>query len=74
VEFALVAVVVAAVNLAAVAFGYYVGLGHIERMVDIEEDSREAPFPPGFGARESERLGPLSAEDIDDIDDWDRRG
>jgi len=72
-SFLAVVAVVAAVNLAAVAAGYYIGLGHIDRMLDIEEDSREAPFPPDFGARESERLGPLSPEDIDDIDDWDRR-
>jgi hypothetical protein len=72
-EFALVVLAVGAVNLAAVAMGYYVGLGHLDRMLDIDEDSREAPFPPDFSARESEQLGPLSAEDIDDIDDWDRR-
>ena len=71
-EFVVVAVAVI-VNLAAVAAGYYVGLGHIGRMADIDEDSQEAPFPPDFGARESERLGPLSAEDIDDIDEWERR-
>ena len=70
---AVVVAVVGAANLAAVAVGYYVGLGHIDRMLDIEEDSEDAPFPPDFGARESERLGPLSAEDIDDIDDWERR-
>jgi len=73
-EPALIAVVtvVAVVNLAALGIGYYIGLGHIDRMLDIEEDSEEAPFPPDFGARESERMGPLSAEEIDEVDDWDR--
>lgn len=72
-ELVVAGVVVAGVNLVAVALGYYVGLGHIDRMLDIEEDSREASFPPDFGARESEQIGPLSAEEIDDIDEWDRR-
>jgi hypothetical protein len=72
-EFTAIVAIVAAVNLGAVAVGYYIGLGHIDRMLDIEEDSSEAPFPPDFNARESERLGPLSPEEIDEIDDWDRR-
>jgi hypothetical protein len=72
-ELVAIAVVIGVVNVAALAIGYYIGLGHIDRMLDIDEDSREAPFPPDFGARESEQLGPLSAEDIDEIDDWDRR-
>lgn len=72
-EFVVVVAVVVTVNLTAVAAGYYIGLGHIDRMVDIDEDSREAPFPPDFGARESERLGPLSPDEIDDIDEWERR-
>jgi len=72
-EFVAVLAVITALNLVAIAVGYYVGLGHLDRMLDIEEGSQEQPFPPGFEARESERLGPLSAEDIDDIDDWDRR-
>ena len=69
----LVAVVVAvvALNLAALVIGYYVGLRHIDQMLDIEEGSQEAEFPPGFGD-ERERMGPLSPEDIDEIDDWDR--
>lgn len=68
---AIVALLVA-LYLVLIAGGYYVGLGYIEDMIDIEPDSSDAEFPPGFGGRESERLGPLSPEEIDEIDDWDR--
>jgi len=43
-----VALAVVALNLAALVLGYYVGLRHIDQMLDIEEGSREAEFPPGF--------------------------
>jgi len=73
VAFVLVAVAVAGINLVAIAVGYYIGLGHINRMLDIDEGTEERAFPPGFEARESERIGPLSPDEIDDIDEWDRR-
>lgn len=66
---AIVAVFVV-VNLAIAAIGYYVGVKHVDRLLDIEEGEANPDFPPGFGARESEQVGPLSAEDIDDIDEW----
>lgn len=69
--FVAVALAVVALNLAAVVLGYYVGLRHIDQMLDIEEGSREAEFPPGLGD-EQERIGPLSPEDIDEVDDWER--
>ncbi len=72
-EFVLVAAAVAGINVVAIAVGYYIGLGHIDRMLDIDEGAEERAFPPGFEARESERIGPLSPEEIDDIDEWDRR-
>jgi len=58
------------VNLAIVVIGYYIGIKHVDRLLDIEEGEANPDFPPGFGARERERIGPLSAEDIDDIDEW----
>jgi hypothetical protein len=71
-ELVVVAVAAVALNLAALALGYYVGLGHIDRMLDIEEGERDAEFPPGFGGGGRERVGPLSPEEIDEVDDWDR--
>lgn len=65
-----VALAVVALNLAALVLGYYVGLRHIDQMLDIEEGSREAEFPPGFG--DKREMGPLSPEDIDEVDDWER--
>lgn len=70
-ELVAVALAVALLNLAALAAGYYIGLGHIDRMLDIEEGSGENEFPPGFG-QDRERMGPLSPEEIDEVDDWDR--
>lgn len=60
------------INLAGVGYGYYVGLKHVDRLLDIDEGQADPDFPPGFGARESERIGPLSADDIDGIDRWDQ--
>lgn len=65
---------VAALTLVAVAyvlmflFGYSVALGHVERLLDIDEGEASPQLVPGF--REGRRA--LSAEDIDRIDDWDR--
>lgn len=66
---AIVAVFVG-VNLTIAVIGYYVGVKHVDRLLDIEEGEANPDFPPGFGTRERERVGPLSAEDIDDIDEW----
>lgn len=58
------------VNVVVALLGYYVGVGHVDRLLNIDEGEANPDFPPGFGSRESERIGPLSAEDIDDIEEW----
>ncbi len=58
------------VNIGIAVIGYYVGVRHVDRLLDIEEGEANTSFPPGFGDRKSERIGPLSAEDIDEISEW----
>jgi len=50
-------------------FGYYSAMKHVRRMLDIEQ-----PEEPAFvtNARTNLRTGgALTADDIDEIDDWD---
>ena len=58
------------VNVLAAVIGYYVGVGHVDRLLDIDEGEAAPEYPPGVGSRESERIGPLSVADIDDIEEW----
>jgi len=65
--FGLAAVIV--IQLSAALFGYYTAMGHVRRMLDIEE-----PEEPAFVQNARNQLrkdGALTPDDIDEIDDWD---
>ena len=55
---------VALVQLTAVVFGYYSAVGHVNRMLEIDE-----PDSPQILRIVSDEA--LTAADIDAIDDWD---
>lgn len=74
VELLLAAIVVVGVNVAAALGGYYAALNHVDRLLDIEEGESDPPFPPGLEERTAEDSPSdlaLSAEEIDQIDEWD---
>jgi len=57
-------------NFGTAVAGYYAAVRHVDRLLDIEEGSARS-LGTTLGGRESDRLGALSAEDIDRIDEWD---
>ncbi|AUX10820.1 hypothetical protein AArcSl_3214 [Halalkaliarchaeum desulfuricum] len=69
IEIATAVAIVLPVYLVTLLFGYWVALGHVDRLLDIEEGEATPELLPGLhesGGRA------LSAEDIDQMDDWDR--
>lgn len=67
IEIVIAVTIVTPVYLAAFLFGYQAALGHVDRLLDIEEGEAPPHLLPGLhdpGGRA------LSAEDIDRMDDW----
>ncbi|MDR5672832.1 hypothetical protein AArcCO_3002 [Halalkaliarchaeum sp. AArc-CO] len=69
-ELLVLASVLGAWYVAVFLFSYHVAIGHVDRLLEIEEGQAPPQLLPELGEYGEKRA--LSADDIDRMDDWDR--